>query len=125
MIPFQELCHFPSITSLRGHQQKLACISVQTLSRVHHLTLNPNHWKYLYQNRVHIQRILSTAQHFPMIQPHISDPDPIPRCDIQDDTDIIMKPPAFREDFAEDGLSSPSISSSDDSLEGFFRLPDA
>src|SRR5699024_610087 len=57
--------------------------------------------------------------------PHFSDPDPIPRCDIQDDTDIPIKPPAFRGDSAENALSSPSISSSDDSLEEFFRLPDA
>ena len=57
--------------------------------------------------------------------PHLPDPDPIPRCDIQDDTDISVEPPSFRGDSAENGLSSPSISSSDDSLEEFFRLPDA
>ena len=57
--------------------------------------------------------------------PHFSDPDPIPRCDIQDDTDIPIEPPAFRGDSAKNALSSPSISSSDDSLEEFFRLPDA
>jgi len=68
MIPFQALCHFPSIISLHGHQPKFAYISVQTLSRVHHQAPNLNHWKYLYQNRIHIQRLLSTAQHLPMIQ---------------------------------------------------------
>lgn len=57
--------------------------------------------------------------------PYISDLGPIPRCDLKDDTGIPIEPPAFRGDFAEDGLSSPSISSSDDSLEEFFRLPDA
>lgn len=49
--------------------------------------------------------------------PHLSDPDPISRCDIQDDTDIPIEPPAFRGDSAENALSSPTISSSDDSLE--------
>jgi len=29
--------------------------------------------------------------------PHLSDPDPISRCDIQDDTDIPIEPLAFRE----------------------------
>ncbi|BCR92561.1 uncharacterized protein ACHE_80461S [Aspergillus chevalieri] len=57
--------------------------------------------------------------------PHFSDLDPISRCDIQDDTDIPIEPPAFWGDSAENALSSPSISSSDDSLEEFFRLPDA
>ena len=68
MIPFQALCHFLSIISLHGHQPKFACISVQTLSRVHHQTLNLNHWKYLYQNRIHIRKLLSTAQRLPMNQ---------------------------------------------------------
>ena len=57
--------------------------------------------------------------------PHFSDPDPISRCDIQDDTDIPIEPPAFQGDSAENALSSPSISSPDDNLEEFFRLPDA
>ncbi|KAI9036872.1 SANT/Myb-like DNA-binding domain-containing protein [Aspergillus affinis] len=49
----------------------------------------------------------------------------ISRYDLQDSTDIPIKPPPFRGDFAEDGLSSPSISSSDDYLEGFLRPADA
>ncbi|KAL4860554.1 hypothetical protein BDV12DRAFT_204919 [Aspergillus spectabilis] len=53
------------------------------------------------------------------------DPDPISRCDPQDNTGISTEPPAFRGDYAEDGLSPPSISSSDDSLEESFRPPDA
>ncbi|RJE21946.1 hypothetical protein PHISCL_05721 [Aspergillus sclerotialis] len=57
------------------------------------------------------------------LAPHISDPDPIPRSDLQDDTNIPVEPPAFPGDSTEDGLSSPSISSSGESLE-FFRLPD-
>ena len=57
--------------------------------------------------------------------PHFSDPDPIPCCNIQDNTAIPIKPPAFWGDSAENSLSSPSISNSDDSLEEFFRLPDA
>jgi len=57
--------------------------------------------------------------------PHFLDPDPIPRCDIQDDTDILIEPPAFQRDPAENALSSPSISRSDDNLEEFFRRPDA
>lgn len=56
---------------------------------------------------------------------HISDPNRAPRCELQDDTNIPVEPPAFRGDFAEDGLSSPSVSSADESLEEFFRLPDA
>lgn len=58
------------------------------------------------------------------LAPHISDPNPIPNRDPQDDTSIPIEPPTFRGDFAEDGLSSPSLSSSDDSLEEFFRPPD-
>ncbi|KAL2818942.1 hypothetical protein BJX63DRAFT_48409 [Aspergillus granulosus] len=125
MIPFQTLCHFPSIISLCGHQPKFVRISVQTLSCVHHQALNLSHWKYLYQNRIHIKRLLSMAQHFPMNSaPHFSDPDPIPSYDIQDDADIPTEPPAFQGDLAEYSLSSPSISSSDDNLEEFFRLLD-
>ena len=56
--------------------------------------------------------------------PHISDLGPIPGCDLRDDTSIPTGPPAFQEDIPENGLSSPSISSLDDSLEEFFRLPD-
>ncbi|KAL4780204.1 hypothetical protein BJX76DRAFT_338559 [Aspergillus varians] len=47
---------------------------------------------------------------------HVSDPDP-------NDTDIPIEPPPFRGDSAEDGLSSPSKSSSDDSLEESIGLP--
>ncbi|KAL2871267.1 uncharacterized protein BJX67DRAFT_219589 [Aspergillus lucknowensis] len=58
--------------------------------------------------------------------PHIPAPDPIPCCDPQDNAGIPTEPPAFRGDDAEDSLSPPSISSSDnDSLEEFFGLPDA
>lgn len=59
------------------------------------------------------------------LSPHILDPDPIPHSDLQYDTIISIEPPAFRGDFAEESPSSPSASGSDDSLEGFFRLPDA
>lgn len=57
--------------------------------------------------------------------PHILDLDPIPRGDLQDNTSILIEPPAFWGDFAEESLSSPSASSLDNSLERFFRLPDA
>ncbi|KAL4940069.1 hypothetical protein BDV06DRAFT_213770 [Aspergillus oleicola] len=57
--------------------------------------------------------------------PHISEPDMITRCDLQDNTGIPTEPAPFRGDFAGDGLSSPSISSSGDSLEELLRLPDA
>lgn len=43
--------------------------------------------------------------------------------DLQDDADIPIEPPSFRGDSAEDDLSSPSKSSSDDSLEEFIGLP--
>ncbi|KAL2845902.1 hypothetical protein BJY01DRAFT_234802 [Aspergillus pseudoustus] len=59
--------------------------------------------------------------------PHIQAPapDPMSRCDPQDNAGISTEPPAFREDYAGDGLSPPSISSSDNSLEESFRPPDA
>ena len=62
-----------------------------------------------------------------MVSPHDSapyfpDPNPIPCCNIQDDTDIPIKLPTFWRDLVDNVLSSPSISSSDDSLEEFFRL---
>lgn len=57
--------------------------------------------------------------------PHISEPDMITRCDLQDNTGIPTEPPPFRGDFAGDGLSSPSISSSGDSLEELLGLPDS
>lgn len=57
--------------------------------------------------------------------PHFPDLDSIPCCDIQDNTDIPIEPPTFWGDSADNGPSSPSISSSDDSLEEFFRLPHA
>jgi hypothetical protein len=64
----------------------------------------------------------TTSPHDPA--PHTSNSDPISPCDFQEITDIPIEPPFFRgEDIAEDGLPSPSISSSDDSLEEFFRLP--
>ncbi len=56
--------------------------------------------------------------------PHISEPDMITRCGLQDNTGIPTEPPPFRGDFAGDGLSSPSISSSSDSLEELLRLSD-
>ncbi|KKK12874.1 hypothetical protein AOCH_004971 [Aspergillus ochraceoroseus] len=39
--------------------------------------------------------------------PHISEPDMITRCDLQDNTGIPTEPPPFRGDSAGDGLSSP------------------
>lgn len=61
--------------------------------------------------------------------PHIPDPEPdlIFRSDLQgvSNIDKPVEPPPSRGDFVEDGLSSPSLSISDDSLEKFFRLPDA
>ncbi|KOC10145.1 hypothetical protein AFLA70_213g001551 [Aspergillus flavus AF70] len=59
------------------------------------------------------------------LMPHIPAPGPIPRCGPRDNTSISTEPPAFQGDYAEYTLSSPSISSSDDSLEEFLRLPDA
>ncbi|KAL4863853.1 hypothetical protein BDV12DRAFT_201720 [Aspergillus spectabilis] len=56
--------------------------------------------------------------------PHIQAPDPITRCDPQDKTSISTEAPAFQGDYAEDGRSSPSISSSHESLEESFRPPD-
>ncbi|KAE8334489.1 hypothetical protein BDV24DRAFT_156818 [Aspergillus arachidicola] len=55
--------------------------------------------------------------------PHTSNSDEI-SYDFQDITDTPIEPPFFREDTVEDGPSSPSMSSSDDSLKEFFRLPD-
>ncbi|KAL6229070.1 hypothetical protein BDW75DRAFT_235477 [Aspergillus navahoensis] len=52
-------------------------------------------------------------------------PDPISRCDLQDNAGTSTELPAFRGDYAEDGLSSRSILSSDDSLEESFRPRDA
>jgi hypothetical protein len=54
--------------------------------------------------------------------PYTSNSDPISPCDLQEITDIPIEPPFFRGDTGEDGLLSPSISSSDDSSEEFFRL---
>jgi hypothetical protein len=45
-------------------------------------------------------------------------------CNLQDNSKILIELPSFREDFAEDSPSSPSISSMDDRLEEFSRLPD-
>ncbi|KAL4811698.1 hypothetical protein BDW67DRAFT_12758 [Aspergillus spinulosporus] len=50
---------------------------------------------------------------------------PIHRCNSQDDTEAPAEPPAFSGDYAARGLSSPSTSSSNDSIEEFLRLPDA
>ena len=57
--------------------------------------------------------------------PHFSDPHSNSCCNIQDDTDIPIKLPTFWRDLVDNVLSSPSISSSDDSLEELFRFPDA
>ena len=57
--------------------------------------------------------------------PHFSDLHPNSCCNIQDDTDILIELPTFWGDSAENALSSPSISSLDDSLEELFRLLDA
>ncbi|KAB8215117.1 hypothetical protein BDV33DRAFT_195537 [Aspergillus novoparasiticus] len=56
--------------------------------------------------------------------PHTSNSDEISPYDFQDITETPIEPPFFREDTVEDGPSSPSMSSSDDSLKEFFRLPD-
>lgn len=56
--------------------------------------------------------------------PYISELAIISWCDIQGDTGILTEPASFQGDSAEDGLSSPSISSLNDSLEEFLRLPD-
>ncbi|KAL4866862.1 hypothetical protein BDV12DRAFT_187077 [Aspergillus spectabilis] len=60
------------------------------------------------------------------LAPHIKEADTISRCDFQDSTGTPTEPPSlFRRDSAEAGLSSPSVSGSDYSLEEFFRLSDA
>lgn len=56
---------------------------------------------------------------------HSSEPDVVSRCNLQENTGISTKPPPFRGDTAEDGLSSPSISSSGNCLEELLRLPDS
>ncbi|KAL2782958.1 hypothetical protein BJX66DRAFT_345378 [Aspergillus keveii] len=61
----------------------------------------------------------------PRIQAPAPAPDPISRCDPQDNAGNSTEPPAFRGDYAEDGLSPPSTSSSDKSLEESFRPPEA
>ncbi|KAL4954946.1 hypothetical protein BDW69DRAFT_130917 [Aspergillus filifer] len=58
--------------------------------------------------------------------PHLQDVDMISRCELQDNTGTPTKPPSLNQgDSGEASLSSPSVSGSDDSLEEFFRLPDA
>ncbi|KAL4997895.1 hypothetical protein BDV10DRAFT_194731 [Aspergillus recurvatus] len=60
------------------------------------------------------------------LAPHLKDVDMTSRCGLQDNTGIPTEPPSLVQgDSAEAGLSSPSVSGSDDSLEEFFRLPDA
>jgi hypothetical protein len=59
--------------------------------------------------------------------PYIQAPalDLISRCDLQGNAGTLIEPPAFRGDYAEDGLSSWSILSLDNYLEESFPLPDA
>ncbi|KAL5048491.1 hypothetical protein BDW71DRAFT_196136 [Aspergillus fruticulosus] len=57
--------------------------------------------------------------------PHIPAPDSSPPCDPRDSSSVSTEPPTFWADKAEDDLSPPSISCSEDSLEEFSRLPDA
>ncbi|KAL5333657.1 hypothetical protein BJX70DRAFT_392006 [Aspergillus crustosus] len=60
------------------------------------------------------------------LAPHIKEADTISRSYFQDSTGTPTEPPSlFRRDSAEAGLSSPSVSGSDDSLEEFFKLSDA
>ncbi|GMG38900.1 unnamed protein product [Aspergillus oryzae] len=56
--------------------------------------------------------------------PHTSNSDGTSPYDFQDITDTPIEPPFFWEDTVMGGPSSPSMSSSDDSLKEFFRLPD-
>ncbi|KAL4759744.1 uncharacterized protein BDW70DRAFT_78109 [Aspergillus foveolatus] len=57
--------------------------------------------------------------------PHIPAADPNHHCNPQDDTETPAELLAFRGDYTARGLSSPSISSSNDSIEEFLRLPEA
>ncbi|KAL4748275.1 hypothetical protein BDW72DRAFT_205788 [Aspergillus terricola var. indicus] len=57
--------------------------------------------------------------------PHVPAADPNHCCNSQDDTETPAEPPAFRGDYTASDLSSPSISSSNDSIEEFLRLPEA
>ena len=56
--------------------------------------------------------------------PHALDLDPMSGDGLQNDTSVPFEPLAFQGDLAQDGRSSPSISSSGDALEEFLRLPD-
>ncbi|KAL5335618.1 hypothetical protein BJX70DRAFT_311343 [Aspergillus crustosus] len=91
----------------------------------HHLPARPPAEVYMSAN-VEPHAYLETLKHDKNPKdsaPHIFKPDIISSCDPQDNTSIPTEPPLFWGDSAEDGLLSPSISSSDDSLEEFLRLP--
>ncbi|KAL4899377.1 hypothetical protein BDW74DRAFT_171554 [Aspergillus multicolor] len=82
-----------------------------------------------------ISRLESEESSFPEISeydtassnsvPYVPAADPSHRCNPQDDTEIPAEPRAFRGDYTARGLSSPSISSSNNSIKEFLRLPDA
>lgn len=57
--------------------------------------------------------------------PHVPAPDLIRPCYPQDETRTPTEPPGFQEDDAARKVPSPSTSSSTDSLEDFFRIPDS
>lgn len=94
----------------------------------HHLPARPLAEACVHQSCTLLNMALEDPKYSPApsqdLSPHVLDPDPIPLGDLQDDTSIPTEPPAFQGDFAEESPSSPSASSSDDSLERFFRLPD-
>ena len=82
-----------------------------------------------------ISRLESEQSSFPEISkydttscnlvPHVPAADPNHCYNSQDNTETSAEPPAFRGDYTARGLSSLSISSSDDSIEEFLRLPEA
>jgi hypothetical protein len=57
--------------------------------------------------------------------PHVPAPDLIRPCYAQDETRTPTEPPGFQADDAARNVPSPSASSSTDSLEDFFRMPDS
>ncbi|CEL10095.1 hypothetical protein ASPCAL13222 [Aspergillus calidoustus] len=57
--------------------------------------------------------------------PHVPAPDLIRPCYAQDDTRTPTEPPGFQADDAARNVPSPSASSSTNSLEDFFRMPDS
>ena len=82
-----------------------------------------------------ISRLESEQSSFPEISeydtasrnsvPHFPAADANHCCNSQGNTESPAEPPAFRGDYTASGLSSPSISSSNDSIEEFLRLSEA